>query len=183
MDQLLNLGLAHIPNIEEARKVLERYVPSKLAVLHASLVATVVGNSEYGIVFGMLLLFWILLLSLASGAGVLLKNWPVRGDHQVTTAEFIEGLKAKDDEYVFLSIRALVSGGAFFGFAYLLREPFSMLGLYFPIPAMMLFLLVTSAAGRLGYTDRLRKAAEKDPPLTVFEQVLLEPKVPSLKQE
>lgn len=185
MDQLLNLGLQHIPNIEEARKVMERYVPSKLAIVHASLVATVVSNSDYGMVFALLLLLWIMVLSAASGATILLKNWPTRNGEQITTTEFLDQLKAREDASIFLAVRAAVSSGAFFGFAYLLREPFAMLGLYSPLPALALFCAVTALAGRLGYTDRLREAAEKDaanPPLSVFEQKLFEPTT-SLKQE
>lgn len=163
MDQVLNLGLTHFPTAEEARKIVKRYVPAQLALLHTSLLATFVG-ADYGVFTSLLLLLWIFALAAFSAATILFKNWPREGStsQPQSVENFIAAVKAKDEAAQFLAIRAGVSASAFLGFSYLLQHPYYMLGLYFPIPALFLFGVAFSLAAKLGYTDRLRAAADKE---------------------
>jgi len=167
MDQILNLGLTHFPTVEEARKVFKRYVPAQLALLHTSLLASFV-SVDYGVFTALLLLLWIFALAAFSGATVLFKNWPHEQDsaQPMSVDNFVAAVKAKDEKAQFLAIRAAVSTSSFLGFSYLLQHPYNMLGLYFPIPALLLFGAAFSLAAKLGYTDRLKKAAEADPKKT-----------------
>lgn len=162
MDQLLNLGLLYLPNLEEARKTIERYVPSKLALVHSTLLAVLVGGAEYGFLTALLLLLWILLTAVGSAAVTMLKDWPLdKNEAAVSINDFLLSVKAGDDEARFVAVRGAVSASAFLGFAYLLKEPFGLLGLYFPTFGLLVFLAATTAAAKLGYTDRLREAADK----------------------
>jgi hypothetical protein len=163
MDQILDLALLHFPNLEEMRKVTERYVPSKLALAHSAVVAFFVGTGDCGYFTALLLLLWILAASVFSGGLTLLKQWPTEPTGTpVLLATFIENVRNGDEVSRFLAIRGAVSASAFFGFAYLLGQPFQLLGLYFPFFALLIFSAATGLAARLGYTDRLREAADKD---------------------
>jgi hypothetical protein len=162
MDQLLDLGLTHFPTLDEARKVVERYVPSKLALLHSSILSAVVGGAEYGVFTALLLLLWIFAAAAFSAGTTMLKQWPAVDGKPVAALDFVASVRAGDADARFLAVRGAVSGSAFLGFAYLMREPFVLLGLYWPMPALLLFGVAVSMAAKLGYTDRLRAAADAD---------------------
>lgn len=163
MDQLLDLGLAHFPTLNEARKVIERYVPSKLALAHSAILGIFIGAGDCGFFTAFLLLIWILAVAAFSGASTMLKQWPQLDNGQaVPLAEFLQQVRQGDDASRFLAVRGATSACAFFGFAYLMGQPFVALGLYFPTLAIVLFMAATGLATRLGYLDRLREAADAD---------------------
>jgi hypothetical protein len=135
---------------------MQRYIPTKIALLHTSTLALFVGGDSLWL--SALLLLWIVALALAAVVSTALKRWP-RGatGEPLTLAAVRAGLSeaTPDQEQARLLVgRAGLSGAAFLAYAYLMREPFVALGIYYPLPALALCTAISGLATRYGLQDR-----------------------------
>ena len=158
MESLFAAALARFPDLDELRKSMQRYIPTKIALLHtATLALFVSGGSLWS---ALLLLLWVTALALAAVGSTLFKRWPRGADGApVSVDEVRAGLaaEAKPEQQARsrqLLGRAGLSGAAFFAYAYLMREPFVTLGLYYPLPAIGLCTAVSGWATRYGWQER-----------------------------